>query len=200
MTVRVELGASGAIVWADAAEDAAEGEEHAEEGHHGQSAEHSYIPATDELVFGGIASVLVFAALAKFAIPALKKGLAARSERVAKEIEGAAAGKAEAEQAAARVKADLADTGAERDRILAEARAQAASLRQDLLARIDTEVAELRARATADIEAQSGRARSEIEERVVGLAIGAAETVAVRSLDAQSQAALVEDFIAKVGA
>jgi F-type H+-transporting ATPase subunit b len=68
-----------------------------------------------------------------------------------------------------------------------------------LRARADEEVAELRRRTAADIEASKSQAIADLQAEVSALALGAAEAVVRRNLDATTQSALIDEYIDKVG-
>jgi hypothetical protein len=51
---------------------------------------HWLLPETAEIIYGGSASLIIFAAIYKFGLPAAKKALNARTERIQKELDGAA--------------------------------------------------------------------------------------------------------------
>jgi F-type H+-transporting ATPase subunit b len=161
---------------------------------------YAWWPEWYEIVFGGIASVLVFGALWKFAIPALKKGMADRSARIQRELDGSASALAEAKAAAATIRASKGDLDAERARMLADADATAARVLADGRARITAEAAEAETKATADIEAARARVQAELQSDVAAIAATATEQVVVGSLDGAAHQRLIEDFIAKVGA
>ena len=89
---------------------------------------HWLLPETAEIIYGGLASVLVISALAKFAGPMIKKSLAARTERIQGDIDNARNTRANAEVEASRIRTALGDINTERSRILAEADTQAAAV------------------------------------------------------------------------
>lgn len=157
-------------------------------------------PEWYEVAFGGAASLLVFGALAKFALPAMKKALAARSEGIALELDKAHNNKQSAISTAAIIRQDKGDIGAERARLLAEADATAERVLSEGRARIDAEVKEAESKGLADIEAGKGRLTAEVQGQVASLASAATEHVVTGSLDDATQQRLIEDFIAKVGA
>jgi F-type H+-transporting ATPase subunit b len=162
--------------------------------------EHSFLPEKAEYVYGTIASLVIFFALFKFAGPAIKKGMAARTERIDKELLQAFNSKTQAESEAAKVRADKGDIAAERSRLLADADAQAAQMLTDGRARIETEVADLEAKAGVDIESGRGRVAGELQNEVAALASAATEKIVAGSLDDSTHQDLIESFIAKVGA
>ncbi len=62
-------------------------------------------PALPEIVWGGLAFLIVLAVLMKFAFPALKKGLKARQDQIRDDLEGASRAREEAEAEAAEYRA-----------------------------------------------------------------------------------------------
>jgi len=161
---------------------------------------HWLLPETAEIIYGGIASLLVIGALVKFALPQFKKSLAARSERIQTEIDASASDLATAEGDAARIRTALGDIDAERARLLADANAQAEALLREGRTRLSAEVAELEAKADADIVAASARSGDELRTEIGRLAGEATDRVLASTLDDSTQQSLIENFIAKVGA
>jgi len=100
-------------------------------------------PEQAEPIYGSIASIIIFAALFKFAGPAVKKAMADRTASIQDELDSSAQAKSEAEAEAAQIRQAAGDIDAERQRLFAEADAQAEQLLADGRARLDEEVAEL---------------------------------------------------------
>ena len=170
-------------------------------GHHGEYTTHHWLlPETAEIIYGGLASILVFAALAKFALPMAKKSLADRTARIAGELENARSVRAAADEEAARIRAALGDIAAERSRILADADAQAASVLADGRARITAEAADLEAKAEADIAASSARVSDELKSEIARLSSVVVERVVSNAMNDAAQQDLIEKFINNVGA
>jgi len=107
----------------------------------------------------------------------------------------AEAAKRDAAEAAAQVKAQLADAENEHLRVVEEARRTAEALRNEQLVRLREEVADTRARALEDIEASKTRAIQELHASLARLAVAAAEDTVRRALDDQTRVALVDQFI-----
>ncbi len=158
-----------------------------------------FLPETAEIIYGGLASIIIFALLAKFAGPAISKGLAGRTEKIQKELDGAAADKASATAEAASIRQAKGDINAERERLLAEADAQVEQLTADFSARLEEEVAELHARAMADIETAKGRQSDELRAEISRLSSAAAERAVAESIDEATHQQLIESFIQTVG-
>jgi F-type H+-transporting ATPase subunit b len=161
---------------------------------------HSWIwPEGYELLFGSIASVLIFALLFWKAGPIAMKALHGRTARIQGEMDGAATALKESDAESAAIRQAVGDIGTERARLLAEADAHAEALIADGRARLEAEVADLHTKADADIAAVASRSGDELRFEIARLASTAAERV-VEQLDADTQQRLVEDFIARVGA
>ena len=157
-------------------------------------------PERAELIYGIAASLIIFALLVKFAGPAMKKGMAARTARIQKELDDAAGDKASAATEAADIRQAKGDIGAERERLLADAAAQAEAMLADGRSRLETEVAEMKARAIADIETAKGRSADELRGEIARLSASAAERAVAESIDGATHQDLIEAFIQKVGA
>jgi F-type H+-transporting ATPase subunit b len=156
-------------------------------------------PETLEIIWGGTAFLVVAFMLWKFAVPAMKKGMAARSERIQRELDNAAKAKADADAQAADISTRLGDIDAERARLLAEADQTAARVLSEGRDRLETEVAELQAKTDADLAAAGSRLAGEVESQVGQMAADATERLVTRQLDDATVQRLVEEFIAKVG-
>jgi F-type H+-transporting ATPase subunit b len=157
------------------------------------------LPATDELVWGSISFLVLLGLMWKFAFPAIKKGMNARTERIRSDLDAAETAKVEATTVLDGYKAQLADAKGEASRIIDEARQAADALKQDAEARLQTELAETRARAAADIEAAKAQATADLRGELATLAVGAASAVVNKNLDPAAQTQLIEDYISSVG-
>jgi F-type H+-transporting ATPase subunit b len=158
------------------------------------------LPETAEIIYGGIASLIVFALLYKFAWPAITKAMAARTDRVQAELDAAAADKAAAAAEAAQIRQAKGDIAAERARLLAEADQQAAAILDDGRARLVQEAADAEAKAMADIATANARVTDELRAEIARLSSAAVDHVVTGSLDDATHQELIESFIANVGA
>jgi len=165
-----------------------------------QAAPNPLVPPANELIWGGVAFVVVFAVLWKLGMPAIKAGMQARSDKIEGDLNAAEAQRTEASEILTQYQAQLADARTESARIIEEARQAADEVRANLQAKAEADISELRARATADIESAKQQAVADLRGEVTALAIGAAEQVVGRNLDAETNAALVEAYINQVGA
>jgi F-type H+-transporting ATPase subunit b len=154
-----------------------------------------FLPETNEIIWGSIFFVVVAFMLGKFAVPAMKKGMGARSERIAGDIARAEETRVGAEAQRTEFERLLGDAGAERERILAAAREQAEVLRRELVARAESDAADLRQRAQDDTRLLVERARADLETQVASLSVQLAQVLVERSLDEQTQQGLVDRYI-----
>lgn len=161
---------------------------------------HWLFPELPEIIYGGISSVVIFAALWKFALPQFKKALDARTDRIQKELEASAGDLSSAQTDAANIRTALGDIESERHRMLDEARAQAEAMLADGRARLVSEIAEMEARATADLAAVAARGGDELRAEIGRVSAIAIDAVLPSVLDDATQQSLIENFIAKVGA
>jgi F-type H+-transporting ATPase subunit b len=162
---------------------------------------HSAIwPENYEMWFGIPASIIIFAALYKFAWPMVVKGMAARTERIQAQIDASAAAKTDADLEASQIRQALGDLSGERSRLLAEADQQSEALLRDGAVRLEAEATELEAKADADIAALATRGSDELRSEIARLSAAAAEHVVHGQLQDDVQQELIEAFIQKVGA
>jgi F-type H+-transporting ATPase subunit b len=157
------------------------------------------LPETVEIFAGGLASLIVFGLLYWKGWPAIKKAMDARTERIQKELDSAAADRAAAAAEASNIRQAKGDIAAERARLLGEAETQAAAVLADGRARLTQELAELEAKAMSDIAASQGRVGDELRAEIARLSVAAVDHVVSGSLDDATQQQLIEDFIARVG-
>lgn len=157
------------------------------------------LPALDELVWGSLSFLVLFGLMWKFAFPAIKGGMNARTERIRTDLDAAETAKSEAVGVLDGYKAQLADAKAESARIIEEARQAADALKKDQEARLQAELAEARARAAADIESAKAQATADLRGELATLAVGAASAVVNKNLDPAAQTQLIEDYINQVG-
>ena len=161
---------------------------------------HWLLPETAEIVYGGIASCIIFFGLYKFGWPMIVKSMNARTARIQKELDGAADARSKSETDAAGIRTALGDIESERRKILAEADAQATAIISDGRARLLKEVADLEVKASADLAAARGRSGEELRGEIARLSSAAISSAVVASLNERAQQELIENFIKGVGA
>jgi F-type H+-transporting ATPase subunit b len=156
-------------------------------------------PAVPEMIWGGLAFLIVFFLLVKFAFPALKKGVKAREEKIRSDLEAAEKARQEAEDERAKYQASLADARGEANRLVEEAREAAERVRTETIARGEQEAASIRERATEDIALARDRATADLRAQVASISIELAEKIVERNIDPSTQEQLIESYISSVG-
>ena len=154
------------------------------------------IPHTAELVVGTIAFILLFLTLRKFVAPMFEKAFTDRTNAIQGGIERAEKAQLEAQRALAQYTEQLANAQAEAQTLREDARVQGASIIEDLRAKAQEEAARITATAQASIEAQRQQAITSLRTEVGALAVELASKIVGESLDdAARQSRVVERFL-----
>jgi F-type H+-transporting ATPase subunit b len=165
-----------------------------------QEAPNPLFPEVNEIIWGAVGFIVVFFFLARFGLPQVRRAMSERTEKIRGDIQAAEQQRSEADAVLAEYRAQLNDAKTEGGRIIEEARQAADQMKRDQEGRLQSELAELRSRAVADIDAAKAQAMSDLRGEVAALAVGAAEAIVQRNLDASTQTQLVEDYINQVAA
>jgi F-type H+-transporting ATPase subunit b len=160
--------------------------------------ENPILPDIAEILFGGLAFVIVFGALWKFAFPALGTMLAERAARIQGEMEKAEHTRVDADRVLADYKTQLAGAREESNRIIDEARKTADQLRRDIQAKAEQEAQATVARAQEEIRAERDRVFAELRGQVGDIAVELAGRVVGESLDKGTHARLIDEYIDQV--
>jgi F-type H+-transporting ATPase subunit b len=158
------------------------------------------MPATNELIYGGLAFLVLLGVLWKFGVPAASRMMTERADKIRNSLDEAERAKTEAETILAEYQRQLADARAESARIVEEARADAEQVRRDTIARAEAEANELRQRNAEQVGAERDRVMGEMQGQVAALAIELAEKVVESNLDREANTRLIENYINSVGA
>lgn len=164
-----------------------------------QEAPNPILPAPNEMIWGGLAFAILFVALLKFGLPAVRKTMQAREDRIRADLERAESARTESETELAEYRRQLAEARSEATRIIEEARQAADEVKRQVRSQAEQEAGEIRARAQDDIQLAAERATAEVQGRVTELAIELAERIVEQNLDHDTQIALIESYINQVG-
>ena len=145
-----------------------------------------------------IAFFLLMIVLGKYAWGPITAALAERETTIEESMTRAERALAEAKQLQADNEAARRDAERQAQTILREAKEQADAQRAADLDKTRAELARMQETARADIEREKQQALSELRSEVAALAVGAAEKILGREVDASAQSALVDDFIAEL--
>ena len=163
-----------------------------------QKAPSLILPETNEIVWGGLAFVVLLLLMWKFALPPVRNMMKQREDRIRDDLERAEHARTEAEEELANYRRQVADARNEASRILEEARQSADEVKRQIQAQAEADAAEIRNRAQEDIRLAADRAQADLQGRVADLSIELAEKIVERNLDRDTQLALVESYIGQV--
>lgn len=164
-----------------------------------QKAPSLILPATNEIIWGGLAFVVLLLLMWKFALPPVRNMMKQREDRIRDDLERAEQARTEAEEELANYRRQVADARNEASRILEEARQSADEVKRQVQAQAEADAADTRGRAQEDIRLAAERAQADLQHRVAELSIELAEKIVERNLDRDTQLALVESYIGQVG-
>lgn len=153
------------------------------------------LPDISELIGGIIAFAIVFFFIWKWAGPAINRSLEQRQAAISGQIEDAEKAKAEAESLLADYKAQLAESKAEGNSIIDEARSSAEQIRADIVAKAEEEAEQIRARAREDAAQERSRALTEARSAVGEISVDLAGKLVGESLDAEAHQALIDRYL-----
>lgn len=159
------------------------------------------IPAVYDIVWSAVIFVALLLVVWFLVVPRLNKVLDERADAIEGGIKRAEAAQAEANALKDELEARLAEARAEAARIRDEARSDAASIRAELVEAAQAEAARIVANAQAQIEAERQSALVSLRAEVGSLALDLASGVIGESLrDDKRAASLVDRFLADLEA
>jgi F-type H+-transporting ATPase subunit b len=159
------------------------------------------LPAIPDLLWGSIAFVIILAVFFWKVLPALNTTLDERREAIEGGIERAERAQAEADAKKGEYEQALADARAEAARIREQARADGAVILAELREQAQAEAARIAANAQVQIEAERAAALVSLRSEVGSLALDLASGVIGESLNDDKRAsALVDRFLADLEA
>jgi F-type H+-transporting ATPase subunit b len=160
-----------------------------------QQAPNPLLPEVNEIIWGSLAFLVLFLAMLKWGVPAVRNMEKAREDRIRNDLESAERARQEAESEKQDYERQIADARNEAGRIIEEARQAAEIVRRDLTTRAEGEAREIRERAQADIGNQRAQALAQLHDDVAALSIELASRIVERNLDTETNRQLVESFL-----
>lgn len=153
------------------------------------------LPEAAELVYGLVAFLIVFFVMRRFAFPGLNTMLENRQHAIQGKMEEAEATRAEALEAKRDFEASIADAKGEAARIRDEAKADADRIRADLVAKAEQDAAQIRERAQADAAAERERTLQELRSDVGRMSVELASRIVEKEVDPATHQSLVDEYI-----
>ena len=154
------------------------------------------IPHPAELIFGFIALAILYYVVRKFVVPRLETVFAERTAAIEGGIAKAEQAQAAANEAQQRLEAELAQARTEAARIREDARAEAAQIGAELRARAQEDAARITAAAQQQLQAERQQTLVQLRAEVGRLAVGLASRIVQESLtDDERQRRVVDRFL-----
>ncbi|MBV9793742.1 MAG: F0F1 ATP synthase subunit B [Actinobacteria bacterium] len=154
------------------------------------------IPSWTELIIGLIAFLIIFGFLGRLLLPRAQKMLADRTNQIEGGLERAEQAQAEAQQVLERYKQQLADARHEAARLREEAREQGAQIIAEMREQAEAEARRLTEAAQQQIQAERQQALTALRSEVGTLATDLASRVVGESLtDEARQSRVVDRFL-----
>lgn len=125
------------------------------------------------------------------------RALDSRADKIQGDIDQANQDREEAEKLLAARKAELDEQLSKAQEIIAEGKKDAEALKEDIVARANSEAEDIKDRTKREIELAKQKALSEIQNTVLDLSVSIAGKIIDKELDAQTHKALVEKSLAE---
>jgi F-type H+-transporting ATPase subunit b len=159
------------------------------------------VPNWTEVIVGAIAFGIVFVVLWKVLLPRIMRTLEERTDKIEGELERAAEAKADADRLRDQYQALLADARHEAARLREEAREQGARIVAEMRAEGEAEKARIVAAGHTQIEADRQQAFSSLRAEIGTLSVQLASKIVGESLDDEArQSRVVDRFLAELDA
>jgi F-type H+-transporting ATPase subunit b len=161
-------------------------------------AEH-HVPTIGEVVLPAINFVIYAAVLYYFALPAIRNLLRSRREEIGTAIAQASAKKQQAEALVNEYRAKIARVGQEAQSIQASRRADAEREQVKMLSEAEAMAAKVREDARFLADREVSIARETLREELAGQAEAMARELVQRNISAADQGRLAQEFIQHIG-
>lgn len=146
-------------------------------------------------VFTLINLIVFYLLMKKFLFGRIKKVLDARRELLDKQFKEAEDTNREADEKLKDYESKISDYKAEGQRIIDDARDSAKVEYDKILTRADEDAKELKAQAQSEIDEEIAAARKASKEEIASLAMQAAEKVVGKSVSADTDSAIFDEFL-----
>ncbi len=157
------------------------------------------IPSTPELIIGAIVFIVVFGVLGKMLLPRLQQTLAERTELIEGGLARSEEAQAEAKQLLDQYRQQLAEARHEAARLREEAREQGAQIIAEMREQAQAEARRVTEAAQAQIEAERQQALISLRAEVGTLATELASRIVGESLaDEARQRRMVDRFLGEI--
>ena len=163
--------------------------------------ENPLVPNLTELITGAIAFFIVFGVLGKVLLPRIQKTLAERTDAIEGGLKRAEEAQADAARVLGQYRAQLAEARHDAARLREEAKEQGAQIIAEMRERGQAEYARLTAAAEAQIQAEKQQALTSLRAEIGALSVELASRVVGESLENEArQRRTVDRFLQQLEA
>lgn len=148
----------------------------------------------------GLNVFILFFALSYFLFNPVQKLLKNRSEKIRTEIENAKKQESDAIALKAEYEKKLAETRAEVDTIIDEAKKNAKKMSEDIVANAKMEAQNIITRGNKEIEQEKAKAVDELKNQVISISTLLASKIVKENVNAKSEDKLFEEALSEIGA
>ena len=164
-----------------------------------QATQNPLVPDLTELIIGGVSFLIVFGLLAKVLLPRITKTLAERTDAIEGGLERAKETQAEAQRELEHYRAQLAEARHEAARLREQAQEQGAQIIAEMREQAREEARRIAESAQAQIEANRQQVLNSLRTEVGSLAVELASRVVGEALqDEARQRRTVDRFLAEL--
>lgn len=157
------------------------------------------IPHVSEIIIGFVVVGILYVLIKKYVVPAFEQAYAERTAAIEGGIEEAKAAQKEAQAALEKYNAQLADARHEAARIREEAKEQGAQIIAEMRTQAQEEASRITSTAHAQVEAERSQALAQLKSEVGALATDLAGRIVGESLEDEArQRRTVERFITEL--
>jgi F-type H+-transporting ATPase subunit b len=157
------------------------------------------VPSLPELITGLIAFFIVFGVLAKMLLPRIQQTLAERTDAIEGGLKRAEEAQAEAKRVLEQYRAQLAEARHEAARLREEAREEGAQIKADLREQGEAEKRQLVESARAEIDANRQQVLASLRTEIGSISVELASRVVGESLEDEArQRRIVDRFLTQL--
>lgn len=149
-----------------------------------------------DLILNILNIIILFLIVRKLAYQPVKKFLAARQARVAKELEDAATAKAEAEQVKEQLDSLTQAQQEKADAVIREAEREARENAREIMENAQKDAAEIRRKAAEEAEKEKRKTIAGMQDDITALAFDISEKVLGREINDEDNRRIAQAFLA----
>ncbi|ERL09295.1 F0F1 ATP synthase subunit B [Olsenella profusa] len=156
------------------------------------------LPKPAEFVPALIAFLVIWAVLAKFALPSIVEMMEKRQQKIQNDLDEAQQAKVKAVEEQKEYEARIAEAHRQAERIIADAKREAEEERSRVLAKAQRDAAGVIAKAHGAVSSERKKAMIELSGQVVNLSVEIASKIIGNDLSEDEQRRLAERYLAEV--